>query len=152
MLWDWQHGANVVNLTKVIYDIGKVTSDYATQIPATADCPAMPVLGANVTLLGVCRLDLYGSYTGTYTESATFLKLRDITLTYTVPPSLIGSLWSGARDVRLSASGHDVIVVTSYDGMDPEVSNFGNQPVQRNIDVAPYPRSRTFWFTVSVGF
>ncbi len=152
MLWDWQHGANVVNLTKVIYDIGKVTSDYATQIPATADCPAMPVLGANITLLGVCRLDLYGSYTGTYTESATFLKLRDITLTYTVPPSLIGSLWSGARDVRLSASGHDVIVVTSYDGMDPEVSNFGNQPVQRNIDVAPYPRSRTFWFTVSVGF
>jgi hypothetical protein len=36
--------------------------------------------------------------------------------------------------------------------MDPEVSNFGNQPVQRNIDVAPYPRSRSFWFSISAGF
>ena len=152
MLWDWQHGANVVNLTKLLYDLGKVTPDYATRIPATSVCPAITTLGANTTLLGVCRLDQYGNYTGTYTESATFLKLRDITLTYTVPPSAIAHLWAGARDVRLSASGRNLVVITNYDGMDPEVSNFGNQPVQRNIDVAPYPRSRSFWFAVSVGF
>jgi len=152
MLWDWQHGANVVNLTKLLYDLGKVTPDYATRIPATSDCPAIPTLGANTTLLGVCRLDLYGNFTGTYTESATFLKLRDITLTYTVPPSVIAHLWAGARDVRLNASGRNLVVITNYDGMDPEVSNFGNQPVQRNIDVAPYPRSRSFWFSISVGF
>jgi len=152
MLWDWQHGANVVNLTKLLYDLGKVTPDYATRVPATAVCPAIPTLGANTTLLGVCRLDQYGNYTGTYTESATFLKLRDLTLTYTVPPGAIAHLWAGAREVRLSASGRNLIVITNYDGMDPEVSNFGNQPVQRNIDVAPYPRSRSFWFAVTVGF
>ncbi len=152
MLWDWQHGANIVNLTKLLYDLGKVWPDYATRIPATTECPAIPSLPGNTTLLGACRLDQYGNFTGTYTESATFLKLRDVTLTYTVPQSAIGHLWAGARDVRLSASGRNLVVVTSYDGMDPEVSNFGNQPVQRNIDVAPYPRSRSFWFAVSVGF
>ena len=54
--------------------------------------------------------------------------------------------------MRLSLSGRNLIVITPYTGMDPEVSNFGNQPVQRNIDVAPYPRSRSFWFTISAGF
>jgi hypothetical protein len=36
--------------------------------------------------------------------------------------------------------------------MDPEVSNFGNQGVGRNIDVAPFPRTRSFWFGIDLGF
>jgi len=36
--------------------------------------------------------------------------------------------------------------------MDPEVSNFGNQAIGRNIDVAPFPPSRSFWFSLSLGF
>ena len=45
-----------------------------------------------------------------------------------------------------------VITGSNYTGMDPEVSNFGIQPIARNIEVAQYPRSRSFWFTLSVGF
>jgi hypothetical protein len=149
MLWDWQHGANVVNLTKLLYDFGKVTADYATPLTA-AQATAQGCTGQ--TVLGNCRLSRYGLYTGTYTESATYLKLREVTLTWTVPPSVVTRLWSGGRDVRLSVSGRNLIVITPYTGMDPEVSNFGNQPVQRNIDVAPYPRSRSFWFSISAGF
>jgi hypothetical protein len=36
--------------------------------------------------------------------------------------------------------------------MDPEVSNFGNQAIARNIDVAPFPPSRTFFFSIDLGF
>ncbi len=32
------------------------------------------------------------------------------------------------------------------------MSNFGNQPIARNIDVAPYPPSRSFWFSITAGF
>jgi hypothetical protein len=102
--------------------------------------------------LGLCRLTQYGLYTGTYTERASYIKMREVTLTWSLPPSVVAHLWAGARDVRLSLSGRNLIVITPYTGMDPEVSNFGNQPVQRNIDVAPYPRSRSFWFTISAGF
>jgi len=102
--------------------------------------------------LGLCRLTRYGLYTGTYTERASYIKLREVTLTWNLPPSVVSHLWAGARDVRLSFSGRNLVVITPYTGMDPEVSNFGNQPVQRNIDVAPYPRSRSFWFTISAGF
>jgi hypothetical protein len=36
--------------------------------------------------------------------------------------------------------------------MDPEVSNFGNQQGGRFVDLAPFPPSRSFFFSVDVGF
>jgi hypothetical protein len=36
--------------------------------------------------------------------------------------------------------------------LDPEVSNFGNQNINRGQDVAPYPPSRSFFFTLGVDF
>ena len=39
-----------------------------------------------------------------------------------------------------------------YKGLDPEVSNFGNQAITRNIDVAPFPPSRSFFFSIDLGF
>ena len=149
MLWDWQQGAAVFNLTKELYDAGQVSADYTAPLTAAA-ADALHCPGA--TQLGPCRLTAVGSYSATYNESASFLKLREITLTWTVPLGVMNHLWAGARDVRVSVSGRNLIVITPYTGMDPEVSNFGNQPVQRNIDVAPYPRSRSFWFTISAGF
>jgi len=126
---EWQHGGNIINLTTFIYDLGGTTPD----------CPT------------ACLARRAGG-TPSYIESATYFKLREITLSYTLPTAFV--TWTGARDGRVSVSGRNLIVVTgrNYTGMDPEVSNFGIQPVARNIEVAQYPRSRTFWFTVSVGF
>ena len=116
-------------MTTFIYDLGGTTPD----------CPT------------ACLARRAGG-TPSYIESATYFKLREITLSYTLPTAFV--TWTGARDGRVSVSGRNLIVVTgrNYTGMDPEVSNFGIQPVARNIEVAQYPRSRTFWFTVSVGF
>ena len=95
---------------------------------------------------------MFGKDTRAWLESATYFKLRELTLSYTLPTSAVA--WAGGRDGRVSVSGRNLLVVTgsNYTGMDPEVSNFGIQPVARNIEVAQYPRSRSFWFTLSVGF
>ena len=54
--------------------------------------------------------------------------------------------------MQLSLSGRNLATWTDYTGLDPEVSNFGNQNIARNIDVAPFPPSRTFWFSATLGF
>ena len=41
---------------------------------------------------------------------------------------------------------------TGYSGLDPEVSNFGNQPLGRFQDVTPYPPSRLFFFSIISSF
>ncbi len=139
-LLDWQQGSDILNLTKLLYDFGQVSEDYADPIPGETQT------------VGEKRLAGFARTAANYLEDASFLKLREITLSYDLPTNLVRGLWSGARYARLSVSARNLFTITSYTGHDPEVSNFGNQPVARNIDVAPFPPSRSFWFSIDVGF
>ena len=94
----------------------------------------------------------FGRVAKNYVESATFLKLRELTLSYDLPASTVHALWRGARFARLSVSARNLFTITDYDGLDPEVSNFGNQAIARNIEVTPFPPSRSFWFAIDLGF
>ena len=67
-----------------------------------------------------------------YIENASFLKMDNITLGYT-----INSLFDGSASLRLSAGVQNVFIITGYSGLDPEVFNNG-------IDNTIYPRPRTF--------
>jgi hypothetical protein len=81
------------------------------------------------------------------------VKLREVTLSFDVPRSFVEGFAGGRlRSLQLSLSGRNLATWTDYTGLDPEVSNFGNQPIARNIDVAPFPPSRSFWFSATLGF
>lgn len=141
-LVDWQQGGSIINLTKFLYDLGGNTADY--------DAPI--TVGGVETTAGAHRLAVFGKQTGVYVEDASFVKVREVSLSYDVPQELLSGLWGSARTLRLSLSGRNLFTFTDYTGLDPEVSNFGNQQIARNIDVAPFPPSRSFWFSVQVGF
>jgi hypothetical protein len=84
-------------------------------------------------------------------EDASFLKVRELSLTYNLPASFVSGL-PMVKTARLNFSGRNLFTFTRYSGLDPEVSNFGNQAIARNIDVAPFPPSRSFWTSLDVGF
>lgn len=131
-LVDWQYGSQVINLTKFLYDLGQNTPDFE---------PA-----------GRKRLEDQATSAKPYVEDASFLKVRELTLSYDLPASWVGGHLGPIRSVRFSVSGRNLLTFTPYTGLDPEVSNFGNQPIYRNIDVAPFPPSRSYWASVQVGF
>jgi len=141
-LLDWQHGGSIINLTKFLYDLGSNTADYADPI----------TYGGLQTTKGANRLRLFPKQTAMYVEDASFLKLRELTLSFELPESMVAGFGRGVRSADLSFSGRNLWTHTNYTGMDPEVSNFGNQAVGRNIDVGPFPPSRSFWFSLSLGF
>jgi TonB-dependent starch-binding outer membrane protein SusC len=141
-LLDWQHGASIINLTKFLYDLYSNTADYADPI----------TYGALQTTKGANRLRLHPKQTAVYVEDASFMKLRELTLSFEVPSTMVSRFGRGVRSAELSLSGRNLLTITDYTGMDPEVSNFGNQPIARNIDVGPFPPSRSYWFSVSLGF
>jgi hypothetical protein len=141
-LLDWQHGGSIINLTKFLYDLGQNTADYADPI----------TYGGLQTTKGANRLRLFPKQTAMYVEDASFLKLREVTLSFELPSTMVSRLGRGVRTADISFSGRNLWTHTNYTGMDPEVSNFGNQPIGRNIDVAPFPPSRSFWFSVNLGF
>jgi TonB-linked SusC/RagA family outer membrane protein len=139
-LVEWQQGSEVVNLTTLLYDFGQVSKDYAVPIPGTDET------------VGERRLAGFGVRTANYLEDASYVKLREVALSYDLPRAWLTRFWGGARSARVTLSGRNLFMITPYDGLDPEVSNFGNQAIARNIDVAPYPPSRQIYFTLDFGF
>jgi hypothetical protein len=133
-LFDWKKGGDVVNLTEFLYDLGQNSPDYEEK--------------------GAQRLtDWSSGLTAAYVQDASYFKLRELNVSYNLPTSFTQSLFGGnVRHARLSLSGRNLFRVTSYRGLDPEVSNFGNQAIVRNIDVAPFPPSRSFFFSIDLGF
>ena len=57
-----------------------------------------------------------------------------------------------ARYARLSVSARNLFTVSPYEGLDPEVSNFGRQAAGAGLEIGPFPPSRSYWFTVDLGF
>ena len=137
-LFDWQKGSNILNLTKLLYDLGSIAPDFAD-----------PIAGSTQTV-GQRRLAGFGVVTGNYVETASFLKLREVTLSYDLSGRATRGVF-GSRSARISLSARNLFTVSDYTGLDPEVSNFGNQAIFRNIDVAPFPPSRSFWLSIDLG-
>ncbi|HKE88961.1 MAG TPA: SusC/RagA family TonB-linked outer membrane protein [Gemmatimonadales bacterium] len=133
-LFDWKKGGDIINLTQLLYDAGSNSPD---QIPAG---------NQRITDWAV------NGKTKTYVQDGSYLKLREVSLTYDLPASVTSHLFGGTHYARVNVSGRNLIRITPYKGLDPEVSNFGNQAIARDIDVAPFPPSRSFFFSIDLGF
>jgi TonB-linked SusC/RagA family outer membrane protein len=132
-LVDWKKGGDVINLTTFLYDAAQNSADWNTK--------------------GKERFALQGRDTRPYVEDGSFVKLREVSLSYRVPDSFIQRTFRNqVRTASLSFSGRNLIMNSAYKGLDPEVSNFGNQALNRNVDVAPFPPSRSFFFSLDLGF
>ncbi len=148
-LWDWKKGGNVINLTKLLYDLGQNSEDFLPD--GGGACPTDDV--PTVDSPGCARIAGFGTFAGPYVESSSYFKLRELSLSYDITPVLgPGFLGQDVRFVRLGVSGRNLVTFSPYEGLDPEVSNFGNRAIDRNIDVAPFPPNRSFWLTLDVGF
>ena len=79
---------------------------------------------------------LYSNY---FVENASFLRMDNINLSYN-----FGRIMNDRVNLRLTASGQNVFVITKYSGLDPEVSN--------GIDNNFYPRPRIYSLGVNIDF
>lgn len=153
-LADWRNGGYVSDMTNNLWDEGGNARDYdavaPTQIiPATGVPGSIPCAGKT---LGECRYNTFNSGDiRPYIQNGTYVKLREVTLGYDAPVSLANKI-PGARSLRFNLSGRNLIVWTDYWSFDPEFNNFGNSNFNRFIDLAPFPSSRQFFFSVDVGF
>lgn len=85
-----------------------------------------------------------------YVEDASFLRLKLITLGYTLPKSVSSKL--GAKSVKFYVSAENLITWTKYTGYDPEVSSYEQNNLYPGIDFGSYPNSRTFISGLNVTF
>lgn len=81
-------------------------------------------------------------------EDASFFKIRNVQVGYTLPESVAGPL--GMQQLRLYANGTNLMTFTDYSGYTPEIS--GNSVISDSIDDGVYPIARSITFGVDVTF
>ncbi|MGE5943246.1 MAG: SusC/RagA family TonB-linked outer membrane protein [Flavobacteriales bacterium] len=83
-----------------------------------------------------------------FLEDASFLRLRNLTIGYTLPNDIFGQdLFS---KFRVYVSGQNLITITDYSGLDPEVGN-GNA-FESGIDRGGYPQPKTYLVGLQLSF
>lgn len=80
-------------------------------------------------------------------SSGDFLKLRQLSLGYSLPKNLSSKI--GFKYMRFYASANNLLTFSKYHGFDPEV---GGDNLNRGIDNLTYPNSRSMVLGLKMGF
>ena len=135
----WKKGGDVINLTELLSDLSGTSPDFDDD----ADGDGTPD--------GPQRVGQLGASARPFVQNASFFKLREVGLYYDVAPALFGPFGGALRTLKIGVSANNLFTITPYKSYDPEVSNFGNQPVASGVEVTPFPSSRSFLVHVNFG-
>ncbi|MEQ9443453.1 MAG: TonB-dependent receptor [Cyclobacteriaceae bacterium] len=83
-----------------------------------------------------------------------YIRLKNISLGYTIPNKLVEK--AGIRRLRIYVSAQNVLTISDYPGVDPEVNYQTNSAEQRNknvgFDYGSYPNAKSFTVGLNLGF
>jgi TonB-linked SusC/RagA family outer membrane protein len=137
-VWHWKKGGSNINLSTLLFDLNNTTHDFDD----------MGLDPSGTLANGPYRLSQLGANTDPYVEDASYIRLREIGLYYTLPADLI----PGTRSLKIGFSGNNLINIFDYNSYDPEVSNFGGGGLSTGVEVLPFPSSKRFDFHVVAEF
>lgn len=101
----------------------------------------------------------YGKITNRFVEDGSYVRLKNISLSYNIPAKLLGYT-KAIKGLKIVVGAQNLFTITDYKGYDPEVGayigtgssggNQGNQAI--GIDFGRYPLTPMYTATVSVNF
>jgi TonB-linked SusC/RagA family outer membrane protein len=83
-------------------------------------------------------------------EKGDFLRLRNVSLGYTIHRSLLDKL--KIANARIYAQVQNAFLITGYEGIDPEISANGNSPTGAGIDRNSVGQARTYTLGINLSF
>lgn len=132
-LFQWKNGGENLNLSTFLTDLGQVSPDLGT--PRGQERLEMP---ANAIR---------------FVEPAGYLRLREAAIHYSLSKNTVENVFgSTVEGVKFGISGKNLFTITDYSSYDPEVSVNGGSGLSTGIEVAPFPSSRQFFFSLNVNF
>lgn len=142
----WSYGNDILNANRLFFENGMMSKDrnmYATYADRwtlnnpTSDIPAVHSTPSNSV------------FSSRIIEDGSYLRLKTISLGYTLPQSLTRK--AKIEKVHFAVSFNNVFTWTNYSGYDPEVS-VRNSALTPGMDYSAYPRARTCMFNFNIVF
>lgn len=91
-----------------------------------------------------------------YVKDGSYIRLKSVTLTYTLPVTRLGIDW--CKKIQLYVSGTNLLTFTDYPGLDPEVNTTGTDAqsigsrLSTGIDQGAYPNTKIIMFGTTLSF
>ncbi|HEX6059731.1 MAG TPA: SusC/RagA family TonB-linked outer membrane protein [Gemmatimonadaceae bacterium] len=138
VLLDGRFGNDVANFSRRIAQY--FGADKAVEREASGDTTA------RLYTLNLTRHLIYEEFI----EDGSFIKLREVSLAYRVPESLVARANISGMTLRLA--GRNLYTWTDYSGIDPEINFFSSSTVSRGVEFATTPLPRSVSLSASVTF
>ena len=144
IFFSWSYGNDILNANRLIFENGSKQnlnlfdsySGYWSEDDQTSDIPRIGANGMSV-------------YSSRVIEDGSFLRLKNLTVGYTFPRTILRKMHFDTMRVYLSAE--NLFTLTRYTGQDPEVST-RNTVLTPGFDWSAYPRSRSVTAGLSFTF
>lgn len=155
MFWYSTIGNDLFNNTKYFTDFWMFNGNKSERMRDQSWTPGadnsnaiLPILDSNDGYSG----KFSNSY---YVENASFLRLKNVVLGYTLPKSVLSKV--GIQNLRLYVQAENLLTITGYSGLDPEYTNadMGKESggdLQRGVDMGGWPSTMRFLFGVNFAF
>jgi len=85
-----------------------------------------------------------------FVEDGSYLRVKTVTLSYNIKSKFLTR--AGITRLQPYFTANNLLTLTSYSGMDPEVNQWGNSGAVQGIDWGTYPHSKSFVFGINVDF
>lgn len=149
VLLQWSYGAKVMNANRIMFE-GNQSARPVNQFASYADryvAGDPSTYGSdNYAVGGQGPLGYYSSKT---LEDGSYLRLKTVQLSYNFPAKLLKR--HRISQLQLFVSGQNLATLTSYSGLDPEVSTY-NSALTPGFDYSAYARNRIVSAGVNLTF
>lgn len=125
------------------YDPNFQSEDYRNLYIVNASSTMLPRISASNTNENTRFSDLY-------IEDGSYIRLQNISLSYTLPKKLISKI--KLTNAKVYMNLQNVYTWTKYDGYDPEVGAMYGDALMTGLDYARYPSPRIYTFGLNVSF
>ncbi|TKG90775.1 SusC/RagA family TonB-linked outer membrane protein [Puteibacter caeruleilacunae] len=142
----YQYGGNVFNMTRLqLEELGGGGNKlHSTKQYWRLDNQDTTMPAAGLQYQGPSRV-----VSSRYIEDASYLKLKTVSLAYTIPKKISKKMHM--KHLEFSLSGVNLWTLTDYSGADPEASTSGGT-MTKGIDNGTYPTARIAIFSVKAKF
>lgn len=161
---EWRKGGDVVNdfndlltysgkgaLTQNRYYNGTYVGANSTKTFVGVDANGKATPGSPIPLTKTWYTGTMTSIDENWVEDASWFRLRNIYLGYSIPESLLRPLH--IKGAEIAIAGRNVWLHTKYTGIDPEVSGFGSGPNGvTGIDYNSVPNTKSWDATLKIKF
>jgi TonB-dependent starch-binding outer membrane protein SusC len=143
VFFQWSYGNDLLNVNRIVFEGGdarqflNMFSSFENRwTPENQSNTMYSAVGAGPRV-----------YSSRVVEDGSYLRLKTLALGYTIPQKLLRTV--GIKNLRVYASGQNLITWTNYSGPDPEAS-VRQSALTPGFDLSAYPQMRTITFGLNL--